>query len=169
MLRGLSRDYWVAVAMLAVLLALVGLVLRDYGVGLPEFPAPSAQPTPILPPLHATEFERLFPGELERELRQDPDRPSPFFTAHFQPPKPKPPTTRKVNMTYLGLLESSEGRRQAFLRIDNETRNAGVGESIIADLGVADMDLRSLSLTNSAAETNVLQFNVSKAVEVPIP
>jgi hypothetical protein len=26
-----------------------------------------------------------------------------------------------------------------------------------------------LSLTNSAAETNVLQFNVSKAVEVPIP
>jgi hypothetical protein len=169
MLRGVSRDYWVAVAILAALLALVGLVLRDYGVGLPEFPAPSTRSNPILPPLNANEFERLFPPEPERPLRQDPEQTSPFYTTHFQPPKPKPPTTRKVNMTYLGFLQSAEGQQQAFLRVDNETRIAVVGESIIADLGVAEMELRSLSLTNSALETNVLQFNVSKAVEVPIP
>lgn len=169
MLRGLSRDYWVAMALLAGLLVLVALVLRDYGVGLPEFPAPSKQSSPILPPLSAGGFERLFPAEPVPELRQDPEQQSPFFTSHFQPPKPKPPTTRKVNMTYLGLLESAEGQRRAFLRVDNETRNAGLGESIIADLGVAGMDLRSLSLTNRAGETNILLFNVSKAVEVPIP
>jgi hypothetical protein len=169
MLSGLNRDYWIAVALLAGLLGLVGLVLRDYGVGLPEFPTYPGRSSPILPPLAANEFERLFPAQPMAEWRQNPELTSPFYTTHFQPPKPKPPTTRKVNMTYLGLLESADGQRLAFLQVDKETRKAGLGASIIADLAVAGMDLRSLSLTNSASETNLLLFNVAKAVEVPIP
>lgn len=169
MLRGMNRDCWIAIALLAGLLGLVALVLRDYGVRLPEFPTTSTRSIPMLQPLSTNEFARLFPTEPATITRQDPKLSSPFFTAHFQPPQPKPPTTRKVNMTYLGLTESADGRRRAFLRIDQEIRITSVGESIIADLAVADMDLRSLSLTNSAAETNLLQFKVSKAVEVPIP
>jgi hypothetical protein len=151
------------------LLGLVALILRDYGVRLPDFPTASTSSTPILQPLSTNEFARLFPAEPGTEMRQDPEQSSPFFTAHFQPPKPKPPTTRKVNMTYHGLTESADGRRHAYLRIDKEMRITSVGESIVADLAVADMDLRSLTLTNSAAATNLLQFKVSKAVEIPIP
>jgi hypothetical protein len=169
MLRGTNRDYWVAIALLVALLGLVALVLRDYGVGLPEFPSSTTRSSPILQPLSTNEFARLFPTDPGKELRQDSGQSSPFFTAHFQPPKPKPPTTRKVNMTYLGLLESADGRRRAFLRIDDDMWSGSLGEVIIADLAVAAMDLRTLALTNSAAETNLLQFKVSKAVEVPIP
>jgi hypothetical protein len=157
-----------AMALLAGLLALLALALRDYGVGLPEFPSPTARTGPALPPPSAGQFERLLPSKLGAALRQDPEFVGPFYTVHFQPPTPKPPTTRKVNMTYLGLLESAEGLRSAFLHVDKATQIVQLGDLVVADLAVAAMDLRSLTLTNSASETNLLQFKVSKAVEVPI-
>jgi hypothetical protein len=168
MLKGFNQDYWVAAILVAGLLALLAIVLRDYGVGLPEIPRTGTRPHPIMPPVSESEPDRLFPTEPMSGLRPEPGQPSPFYTAHFQPPRPKPPTTRKVNMTYLGLLELAGGERRAFLRVDNDTRIAPMGTAIVADLAVADMDRRTLTLTNSSSGTNILLFNVSKAVEVPI-
>jgi hypothetical protein len=169
MLRTTNRDYWVAMGLLAVLVVLLALVVREYGVGLPEFPTAPARAERLVSAISAEDFERLFRPEYVKDSSQDAKLQSPFFTTHFQPPKPKPPTTRKVDMTYLGLLQSAEGQRQVFLRIDTETRIVMPGESVIADLAVAEVDLRTLTLTNNATESILLPFNVSKPVEVPIP
>jgi hypothetical protein len=169
MLSGINRDYWVAMGLLGLLAILLALVVREYGVGLPEFPTAPGRAEPVVPPLSADQFARLFLPERVKDASQDSELRSPFFTTHFQPPKPKPPTTRKVEMTYLGLLESAAGQRRVFLRVDNETRIVNPGESIIADRAVAEVDLRTLSLTNNTPDAILLPFNVSKAVEVPIP
>lgn len=168
MLKNFNQDYWMATILVAGLLALLAIVLRDYGVRLPEIPNAGARPHPMMPPVSKAELDRLFSTEPLSGLRPEPGQASPFYTAHFQPPRPKPPTTRKVNVTYLGLLQSAGGERRAFLRVDNDTRIAPLGVAVVADLAVADMDRRTLTLTNSSSVTNLLLFNVSKAVEVPI-
>jgi hypothetical protein len=168
-LRGLRRDWWVAMGLLAGLAALLALVLRDYGVGLPEFPTTTTESHPALSPIVTGAFERLFETGAVMQLNRLTNGASPFHTTYFQPTKPKPPTTRKVTMTYLGYVESTAGQRRAFLLLDNDTKVGALGGAVVGDLSVAEMTLRTLTLTNSAAETNLLEFNVSKTVEVPAP
>ncbi len=42
------------------------------------------------------------------------------------------------------------------------------GSKVVADLVVMNIALRSVTLTNSTAQTNVLEFNARKEVEVPV-
>jgi hypothetical protein len=40
---------------------------------------------------------------------------------------------------------------------------------VVADLAMKDMNLRALTMTNLSAQTNVLEFNQKKTIEVPMP
>jgi hypothetical protein len=148
------------------LLVLLTLVFRDYGVGLPQFPTPGRRSEPVLIPISENQLEGLLTPSAVPTL--DPTNLSnPFFTTHFQPPKPSAPATRKVNMTYQGFFQTTDGDKQAFVRVDDANLTATLGRPIVADLAVSEINVHSLTLTNSASQTNVLEFNKSTSVEVP--
>jgi hypothetical protein len=168
MLMGLKRDRWIATLLGIGLLALLVLVLRDYGVGLPQFPRPAspAEFTPVA--VSENQLNELL------DTSGIPAMPltnvaNPFFTSHFQPPRPTPPTTRKVNMTYQGFLQTTDGDRLAFLRLDDAHLTVPLGRPVVADLAVGEINTLTLILTNGAARTNVLTFKQTAAVEVPVP
>ena len=166
MLNGLKRDRWTAALLLAGLLVLLTLVLRDYGVGLPQFPTSGHRSETTLIPVSENQFDGLIASSSVPTLHRT-NLSNPFFTAHFQPPKPPAPTTRKVNMIYQGFVQSTDGDKQAFVRVDDTNLTAALGRPIVADLAVSDINVQSLTLTNSASRTNVLEFNKSTSVEVP--
>lgn len=168
MLKGLKRDRWIASLLLVGLLVLLLLVLRDYGVGLPRFPQPQRHPDTAMFPLSDQSWEEMLANAAVPRLHAT-NAISPFFTTHFQPPKPPAPTTRLVNMIYQGYFQSTDGDKQAFVRVDDVDRTIALGQALIADLAVSAIQTRTLTLTNSAARTNLLEFNQSVSVEVPVP
>jgi hypothetical protein len=168
MLKGLQRDRWFASLLLVGLLVLLLLVLRDYGVGLPRFPQPHRNPDSTLYPVSEQQWgEMLATTAVPRLFSTNAN--SPFYTTHFQPPTPPAPTTRLVNMIYQGYFQSTDGDKQAFVRVDDADRTVALGQALVADLAVSAIEARSLTLTNSAARTNRLEFNQSVSVEVPVP
>jgi hypothetical protein len=169
MLKALQRDRWLAWMLLAATGILLVLVVRDFGVGLPEFPrSPRRAPSSALT-VPVSEFDGLFSAVRVPRLLTPTNAFGPFYTAYFQPPPPKPPTTRKVDLTYLGYIETDAGPRRAFVQVGETLFVGPAGSNVVADLAVAAIDLRTLVLTNRAAQTNQLEFNVRKPVEVPLP
>jgi len=168
MLKGLKRDRWIATLLLVGLLTLLVLVLSDYGIGLPQFPRPARESENSLIPISEAQLEELLaPGGVP--VLRSTNLSNPFFTAHFQPPKPPPPTTRKVSMIYQGFFQSTDGDKQAFVRVDDANLTVALGAPIVADLAVSEINVRTLTVTNSASRTNVLEFNQTVSLEVPAP
>jgi len=92
-----------------------------------------------------------------------------FTTTYFMPPPPPPPppTTRKVEVTYQGYYRAAEGPQQAFLRLGDASFASGWrrghDQSVFDRSGPANA-----TLTNSAAQTNVLKLNTKQEIEVPL-
>ena len=168
MLQGLKRDRWIASILLLGLLALLVLVLSDYGVGLPKFPQSARHTETAFTPVSESQLQELL-APANVPVLSSTNLGSPFFTTHFQPPKPPAPTTRMVDMIYKGFFQTTDGDRQAFVQVDNANRTVALGRPVIADLAVSEILPRSLTLTNSASRTNILDFNKSTSVEVPVP
>lgn len=168
MLKGLKRDRWIATLLAVGLLALLVLVLRDYGVGLPQFPRSTRDSETSIVPISERQLDDLLETSAIPSLGST-NLSNPFYTAHFQPPKPPAPTTRKVNMTYQGFLQTTDGDRLAFVRVDEANLTVALGRPIVADLAVGEINAGTLVLTNGATRTNVLEFNQAASVEVPVP
>ena len=167
MLKGLIRDRWIAILLLAGLTALLTLVLSDYGVGLPAFPTSKSRPETARPPVSSQMLESLIASPNIPRLVPSSPLENPFYTTHFQPQRPPPPTTRKVNMTYKGFIQSTDGERMAFVRLDDANVTARLGKPLIGDLSVSFIGTTNLTLTNTASQTNLLPFNKTQSVEVP--
>lgn len=169
MLRTLERDRWLAIALMGGLAGLLLVVVRNFGLGLPPFPENSRSDEPPISIPAAARLSELFDIATVPALTTSAREASPFYTTHFQPPpQPKPPTTRQIPMTYLGHIQGADGQRRAFVRVDNQTFIREVSQPVVDDLMVAEIALQTLTLTNSAAQTNVLQFQTEQRVEVPI-
>jgi hypothetical protein len=100
----------------------------------------------------------------------DPDSQNAFATLHFKPPivPTPPPTTRRVELTYQGYYQSGDGPQRILMRLGKDMVSVPVGGVVVSNLWVASADFKSLSLTNSAGQTNVLAVNVKQDVEVPL-
>jgi hypothetical protein len=94
---------------------------------------------------------------------------NPFFTRHFIPPPAPAPTTRKIELTYQGYYQTSEGAKQAIVKLADAFFVTPIGAKVTANLYAVEATLQSLTLTNSSAQTNLLLLNVKKEIEVPIP
>lgn len=168
MLRAVERDRWIALVLLAGLAALLVMATQQLGVGIPEFPASPARGPGIAAPVPVGRFKGLFAAARVPRLGLGTNVSSAFYTTHFQPPPRQPPTTRKVNLTYLGHMKTSLGEKMAYVRVGDTVVVGPVTSNVVADLGVAEIGLRTLVLTNGAAQTNVLEFRTLKTVEVPV-
>jgi hypothetical protein len=126
--------------------------------------APAQSPVPV------ARLESLFsPGVWPRTVAAT-NLVNPFFTRHFIPPPTPPPpapTTRKVEITYLGFYQS-DGPRHAMLKLADDFVARPVGAHVSTNWFVGEVTFRTLTLTNLAAQTTLLPLNEKKEIEVPI-
>ena len=81
---------------------------------------------------------------------------------------PPPPTTRKIEVTYQGFYQTGEGPKQTIFKLGDAFLVAPVGAQIATSLFVADATMQALTLTNLAAQTNIVPLNMKKEIVVPI-
>jgi hypothetical protein len=95
---------------------------------------------------------------------------NPFYPNPKQPPPPPPPppSTRKIEVLYQGFFMNSQGEKRAYIQVADQLVTGPVGTKVVANLVVADIALRTLTLKDSAGRPTVLDFNVKKAIEIPV-
>jgi hypothetical protein len=97
--------------------------------------------------------------------------PNPFETEYFAPkpkpkPKPKPPEGQKFSLTYLGFFESSQGVKEAFIRIDGTTQSLSLESSLLKDHKLKSMETSKAVIVDGANNATELPFRESRTVEV---
>lgn len=170
MLKETLRSRWFSVALhtglwLLLLFAAVGLGGRRAPYVEAEADAAAVQmPVPV------TRLGGLFASENRPKQVFDPALQSTFATLYFTPPTvPVPiPTTRKVEITYQGYYQPAGGSQRAVMRVADLLVPVTVGGLVVSNLWVAEAAFQTLTLTNSAGQTNVLKMNVKQVVEVPL-
>src|SRR5688572_29247776 len=167
-MQSLEQERLLAVLLLSGLTALLVFAALSLGGSMPELPPPKrgAGAAQRLVPVGGV--DALFAASTIAQLAPPAKMLSPFYTTYYQPPRPQAPTTRKVELTYQGFVETAAGERRAFIRTGDTLFVGPVGSKVLADLVVAEITTRTLTLTNSAATTNVLEFNARKELEVPV-
>lgn len=96
---------------------------------------------------------------------------SAFYTKYFVPvpsPAPPPPTTRKIDVTYQGYYQTSDGPKNAVVKVAESFLVVPVGGAVATNYYISDATMQSLTLTNSAAAPTILLLNAKKEIEVPI-
>jgi hypothetical protein len=98
--------------------------------------------------------------------------PNIFFTTNFvtpaPPPPPPPPTTRKISVSYQGFYQAPDSPKMVMVVVETNHVFARVGASIATNHFIADASLLSMTLTNTAGQTNVVPLNTKKDIEVPV-
>jgi len=179
MLRILENSKLFLIVLLLGALVLLTLAAYDLGGELPNRGEPKRHPNPPEATVVVGIIEALFSPVTLAALRPATNGVSPFYTTYFQPPPvpapqpptptPPPPTTKKIPLTYQGVYQTAGGEKKAFVKVGEGLFVGPVGAKVVADLVVADIALRTLTLKNAASQTNILQFNVQKEIEIPVP
>ena len=96
-----------------------------------------------------------------------------FYTTQFlpptPPPKPKPPTSKQVEVLFQGVFESSTGAIEALLKLPDGPVYLKNGAVILSDWTVESISLKQLVATNRARQTNVFLFSQKGLLEIPVP
>lgn len=164
MLRLLERRLPLTVLLLAGLLVLLALAVRDLGGAVPEL-----RPLPVRPMsaggyVTTSQLQEWFGTGSFARLAPGTNFVNPFHTLFFQPPPPS--QTKPVELTYIGCVETSLGRRLAYLQMGGKTVIMTNGSKVVADHILHSIDMKQIILTN-AQQTNVLPFNLKKVLQVP--
>lgn len=174
----LENSRALQVAFLIGALALLGLVASDLGGEMPNRAALKNRPNPTDVTELGRKMETLFSPDTLGAARPGTNGVSPFYTTHFQPPAPpaKTPepvaakaTTKKIQVIFQGVYETASGEKKAFIKVGDGLKVGAAGLNVVADWAVAEITLRTLTLKSAANQTNLLEFNVPKEIEVPNP
>lgn len=163
--RLLERTFWFSVLLSVGLVVLLVALLAGLRGKMPALAVPVATPDPLTPPAATGHVERLFSTSSLPRLEMPTNVINPFFTLYFQPPPPPP--TKKVDLLYIGSFETSKGVACGYICVGTNLLILTNGAKVVADHSVRDITVRTVTLTNSAGQTNVLDFNVKKTLEVP--
>ena len=175
MLKILENSKWFSIVLFLGTLVLFALTVFELGGQVPNRPALNRRPNSPDATILVGKIEALFSPALVGAMRPPTNGVGLFYTTYFQPPPQPPqpviptvppPTTKKIQLTYQGFI--GEGDRRAFIRVGDGLFFGPVGSNVVADFVVSDIALRALILKNAASQTNLLQFNVPKEIEVPI-
>ncbi len=170
MLKETLRSRWFSAALhgglwLMLLLAVVGIGGRR-----PQFGEADPGSASVQPPVPVAKMEGLFSPDNWPKQVVDPASQNSFATMYFTPPVvPVPvPTTRRLEITYQGFYLTAGGPTRAMLRAGDQLVSVPLGGLVVSNLWVADAVFQTLTLTNSAGQTNLVALNVKKEVEVPL-
>jgi hypothetical protein len=162
------RSRWFAWGVHVWLWAMLYLVLTNAGGHTPAF---HDGPTGIFPAQNLAPMARLdglFVTARWPKPYSGTNSPNPFFTRYFVPVPAPAPTTRKIEVTYQGFYETGDGPKNVVVKVGEAFVIARIGETVATNLFVAQASMQSLTLTNPAAQTNLLPLNAKKEIEVPV-
>lgn len=180
-LKRLENSRVFSIALLIAALVLLVLAASDLGGELPNRAGLKSRPSPPDATMLSRKIEALFSPATLQALRPATNGASPFYTTHFQPlaapppktpdptPAPAKPATKKIQLTYQGVYQTAAGEKKAFVKVGDGLVVGTVGAKVVADWAVAEIALRTLILKNTASQTNILNFNVPKEIEIPNP
>jgi hypothetical protein len=162
------RNRWLVAGVHGGLWLLLYLALVDLRGKAPDFREADAAAIPPQSPAPVAGLERLFsPGIWPKSLGET-NTFNPFFTRYFAPPSGPPPTTRKIEVTYQGFYQTGEGLKHTIFKLGDAFTVAPVGAKIATDLFIAEATTQAMTLTNVAAQTNIVPLDAKKEITVPI-
>jgi hypothetical protein len=168
----LLRSRWLAACVHIALWLLLVLALANLRGKPPAFHERDAFSTPPQSPAPVSGLDSLFAAGIWPKSFADTNALNPFITTYFTPapapPPPPPPTTRKIELTYLGFYRSGDSPTQVLVRFADSFIAAPIGARVVSNLFVAQATFQTLTLTNPAAQTNILTVNAKKEIEVPL-
>jgi hypothetical protein len=188
-LKELLENRWVAILLLASLAVLLAMVATDLGRKLPHLPRLNYESTLPSDAIPVSRIEKLVSSSETAKWGIVANHQHAFYTKYFEPlpapppatvpapapalepvkPSPPPtPVTMKVPLIYQGVYQTSDGQKKAFVMLEKKLSVLSPGTKVVADWSIAEISLRTLTLTNSAAQTNILPFNSSKELEIPV-
>ncbi len=166
------RSRWLALCLHIGLWLFLYLATKSLRGGTPVFHETSASSAGPVVKLPVAKLDPLFaPTQLRQTICNPTNAQNPFFTTYFvppAPPAPPPPTTRKIEVSYQGFYQTTDGPKHAVLTVAGGLMVAQVGGLVATNVYVADANLQSVILTNTTAQTNTLTLNTKKEIEVPI-
>ena len=162
------RNRWFVVGVHAGLWLLLYLTLTHLGGKAPNFREADAVANPPQSPAPVAGLERLFLRGIWPKTLVQTNLPNPFYTLYFVQPPPPPPTTRNIRVTYQGYYQTAEAAKNAILKVDDLIMVAPIGTRITNDTFIKDITLLALTLTNAAAQTNIVGLNTNKEIIIPI-
>ncbi len=172
LLSQILRSRWFGVLVHAGLWLLLFLGATNFGGKSPALRDAVALSAPAQSPAPVAKLGGLFSPGIWPRIIADTNTTSLFFTRHFIPPPtpvPLPPTTRKLEITYLGFYEAGGSPRHVFVKLADVVLPKPLGAHVSTNWFVGDASFQALTLTNSTGQTTVLPLNVKKEIEVPIP
>jgi hypothetical protein len=162
------RSRWLAGCIHASLWLLLYLALTNLGGRSFDYREIDAANNPPQTPVPVARIETLFSPGAWLKPAADTNAVSPFWTRHFIPLAPPPPTTRTIEVTYQGFYQTVGGPNHAIFKLGDAFVAAPVGAKIATALFVADATVQALTLTNLTAQTNIVPLNVKKDIVIPI-
>lgn len=175
------RSRWFSIGLHVGLWLLVLLVVKDSSPGGGTLRFSNARATPNAPlPVPVAKLSGLFARGKSAEAPVASGNPHFFATTHFVPrtppptvssptaPPPPPPTTWKLELTYQGFFRTGDGPKHAILRLPEKLVSIPVGSMVVSNLFVLDATPQTLTLTNTATQTNLLPLNAKQVIEVPL-
>jgi hypothetical protein len=172
LLSQILRSRWFTALVHAGLWLLLFLGVKSFGGKSPALRDTVALSTPAESPAPVAKLERLFSPGIWPRIVSDTNTTSLFFTRHFIPPPtptPQPPTTRKIEITYHGFYETGGGPRHVMVKLADALVDRLLGDRVSTNWFIGGATFQALTLTNAAAQTNLLPLNIKKEIEVPIP
>jgi hypothetical protein len=165
------RNPWLVGFIHVGLWALLVLSVTSFGGKSPVYQESTAVSNPLQNPIPVSKLPNLFSPYIGPASLESTNALNPFFTRHFIPPATPPapaPTTRKIELTYQGFYEPVGGPKHVIVKLADAFLDKTVGANLTANLYAANATMQGLTLTNSAAQTNLLLLNTKKEIEVPI-
>ncbi len=166
------RNRWMAAAVHILFWVLLYLAITGFGGKAPAFKETDSFSTPAHSPAPVAKLEHLFDPGVWPKTAAATNLLNPFFTRHFipptPPPAPPPPTTRKIELTYHGFYQTADGPQHVLVKLGDAFLDRPVGTNLTANLFAVAANGQTLTLTNTAAQTNILTLNTKKEIEVPI-
>ena len=162
------RNRWFVTCVHAGLWLLLYLAVTGLGGKDPSYRETESVTNLPHSPVPVTGLERLFSSGIWPKSLVSTNRLDPFVTRYFIPPVAPPPTTRKIEVTYQGFYQTDGGAKNTIFKLGDVFLVAPIGTRIATNLFIADATMQTLTLTNLAAQTNVLSLNVKKEIVVPI-
>lgn len=152
----------------AGLLALVVVVVSGFRSPLPRRPDFKRHATRMYEVVPIETVEVVFSAANLMEMVLPTNLLSPFYTKYYQPPPPaKPPATKTVEVAYQGSYESADGGKLAFVNVGGKPLTVPAGSGILAGWFVYEIGLKTLTLTNAAGESAVVEFRGKKQMKIP--
>lgn len=93
---------------------------------------------------------------------------NPFFTRHFEPPPPVVKTHETHTLIYRGFFEVRPGQGRAYVTVNKTENRLALGEELVGGFQLAEMALRTLTVTNAAGEVHVLEFLAPYTITIPL-